>query len=162
MGGVAASANIITTTLPHNNEPRGLTVSSLTSLSINPTPAVSFNIQVPSRTSQVLHKSDMFAVNVLPCTTDSIKLCQAFGGALGRHYNPFEHLKHLFDYSSGIPIITTATSVLHCERKQVFRVQDHEIWVATVLGVDNYDDHSKGNLIYQNRAFHSLGDKQDD
>ncbi|CAN6674593.1 hypothetical protein TRVA0_057S00672 [Trichomonascus vanleenenianus] len=172
MSGVAASATIITTNHyveKDRAEPRGLTVSSLSSLSIRPKTLVSFNLQVPSRTSQVLHDRRVFAVNILPATSESIELCKAFAGVYGRHVNPFERFKERFEFqddrleddhdSSGIPTISNASAVLYCKKRQVFRVQDHEIWIAQVYHIKCNEGHERGNLLYQNRVFHRLGDE---
>lgn len=58
------------------HEPRGLTLSSVTSLSLKPEPLLCFNLQVPSRTSQVLHDREVFALNMLPGTKDSVRACR--------------------------------------------------------------------------------------
>jgi flavin reductase (DIM6/NTAB) family NADH-FMN oxidoreductase RutF len=162
MSAVAASAMIITTNhidkTTNQPEPRGLTVSSLSSLSIKPSPLVSFNIQVPSRTSQVLRDSLKFAVNILPPTSVSAEVCRAFAGRLGQTVNPFEVEKSLLKYGhDGMPIVSCAVAVLYCTAVEVFQVQDHEIWVAQVTEVEVQDTANDGTLLYQNRAFHLLG-----
>lgn len=161
MSGVAAPANIITTN--SGSEPRGLTVSSVTSLSISPDPLVSFNIQVPSRTSEVLHQAKFFAVNVLSGTSASVRLCKAFAGAYGIDLNPFELFREEIDFTGhnhgNIPVINHASAILYCQKEHVFRAQDHEIWVAKIYDVENSSDidNGEGNLLYQNRNFHILG-----
>lgn len=157
MSGVAAPANIITTI--NGDEPRGLTVSSVTSLSVSPDPLVSFNIQIPSRTSQVLHRANKFAVNVLSGTAESVRLCKAFAGGYGAHVNPFDKFREEIDFTGhnhgNIPVINHASAILFCQKEHVFRTQDHEIWIAKVYDVEN--NSSNGNLLYQNRSFHILG-----
>lgn len=161
MSGVAAPANIITTI--NGNEPRGLTVSSVASLSVWPHPLVSFNIQIPSRTSQVLHEANQFAVNVLSGTAESVRLCKAFAGGYGANVNPFEKFKEEIDFTGhnhgNIPVVNHASAILFCEKEHVFRTQDHEIWVAKVYDVEN--NSADGNLLYQNRCFHVLGKEID-
>lgn len=166
MKGIASSANIITTN--HNldsstYEPRGLTVSSLTSLSISPDPLISFNLQLPSRTSEVLKDSGIFAINVLPALKESVDLCRAFAGALGPNVNPFEKFSHHFDYCEDeiiIPSVKFANSIIYCKPIDLLKVQDHEIWVAKVYKVDHRSD-KESSVLYQNRAFHFLGNEID-
>jgi flavin reductase (DIM6/NTAB) family NADH-FMN oxidoreductase RutF len=161
MSGVAAPANIVTTI--NGDEPRGLTVSSVTSLSVWPDPLVSFNIQIPSRTSQVLHQANKFAINVLSGTAESVRLCKAFAGGYGAQVNPFEKFKEEIDFTGhnhgNIPVINHASAILFCQKEHVFRTQDHEIWIAKIYDVEN--NSSNGNLLYQNRSFHILGKEID-
>lgn len=192
MGGIASSAMIITTTSPSGSEPRGLTLSSITSLSVKPVPMVSFNVQLPSRTSEVLHSRNVFAINVLAACEASVELARAFSGAYGAHTNPFEKFASAFknstnplervplqlnvhasavpegvvdadyEHARNIPVISNASAILYCKKNQIFNVQDHEIWVASVFHVDVSSSLSEaGTLLYQNRAFHSLGPKLD-
>lgn len=192
MGSIASPAMIITTTSANGSEPRGLTLSSITSLSVKPQPMVSFNVQLPSRTSEVLHSRNIFAINVLPASPQSADLALCFAGAHGAHTNPFKKFAHLlklpiefakdkpsivsvptpgpgraaeevdFKHAQNIPVVANSSAILYCKKHQIFDVQDHEIWVARVFHVDvtgNLDDN--GTLLYQNRAFHSLGSKLD-
>jgi flavin reductase (DIM6/NTAB) family NADH-FMN oxidoreductase RutF len=181
---LSASATVITTTSTTGIEPRGLTVSSLTSLSLNPAPLVSFNLQLPSRTSEILHERNVFAVNIVPGTPQIRDLVIAFAGGYGHDVNPFEKFSSMFTvpaklaahkqeshnheregdieefkHAQNIPVIKDALAVLYCRKHQIFKVQDHEIWVAEVFHVDatNCNDSNATTLLYQNRSFHSLG-----
>lgn len=197
MGGIASSAMVITTTSISGDEPRGLTLSSITSLSLKPTPLVSFNVQLPSRTSEVLHDRNIFAINVLPATELSVRLARVFSGAYGHTTNPFTTFPKEFfvpssmplsntttkdkktiagltaspngvedveyEHAKDIPVISTASAILYCKKYKIFNVQDHEIWVASVFHVDTSDSLSvSSTLLYQNRAFHSLGPQLDE
>lgn len=167
MSSVAQAAMIITTNhmdQQRQPEPRGLTVSSVTSLSIKPEPALSFNIQVPSQTSRALHDSMVFALNILPPSKSAVEICKAFAGSLGKDVNPFEVEKSLLRYeSNGMPVVSIAMAVLMCEATNCFSVQDHEIWVARVTNVELYPSLARheGNLLYQNHRFHELGQTVD-
>lgn len=177
MAGVASSPMIITTSHRVNGsqarEPRGITLSSVTSLSLNPEILISFNIQVPSRTSEVLHDRGLFALNMLDSSPQSAQLCKVFAGQLGRTVNPFEVEKHLFlwndhgdENAMDIPTVIDAMAVLYCEKKRVIRVQDHEIWIARVSDIKTKhmtDGHvDKNHLVYYRRGFHSVGPKVKD
>lgn len=155
---IAATPAIITT--PNH---RGLTISSLTSLSISkPNPLVSFNIQVPSAVSKSLHSADSFAINILPANSVSARLCRSFGGSLGKSVNPFEieheeiiNLSNIMKSDIDLPVIKFAT-VLVCTKRQVLTIRDHEVWIANVINVYRNGKADK-NLIYLNREFHEVG-----
>jgi flavin reductase (DIM6/NTAB) family NADH-FMN oxidoreductase RutF len=91
-------------------------------------------------------------------SSESVKLCRAFAGQLGKTLNPFEAFpEHFAKGLRNIPVISNATSVLYCETVKVFKVQDHEIWVAAVKDILGTDGERQGSLFYQNHQFHALG-----
>ncbi|KAH3667465.1 hypothetical protein OGAPHI_003114 [Ogataea philodendri] len=149
------------------SELHGMTLSSVSSLTINPEPVVQFNLQVPSRTSQTLHDSGFLALHILPPVQDSVRLARAFSrGTQGAHLTkPFEELRpdewrYFAANGIKIPILSLAERVLICEKHKVFRVYNHELWTCGVKEiVDNASAASSGGLIYYNRRFHTVGNK---
>lgn len=128
MGGIAASAMVITTTSLAGDEPRGLTLSSITSLSLKPAPLVSFNVQLPSRTAEVLHSRNIFAINVLPATTKSVDLAKGFAGAYGADINPFEKFSSEFKVPGDLPLDDcSSASIIHALAAGPDGVQDNEL-----------------------------------
>jgi flavin reductase (DIM6/NTAB) family NADH-FMN oxidoreductase RutF len=178
MASVASSPMIITTSHrvegrnSGEREPRGITLSSITSLSLSPDILISFNIQVPSRTSEVLHDRGVFAINMLDSSPQSVQLCKVFAGQLGRTVNPFDVESHLFLWNDhgdedamDIPTIIDTMAVLYCEKKRVIRVQDHEIWIAKVSDIkmgQNSQLDTKSSLVYYRRGFHIIGSEVKD
>ncbi|EDO14850.1 hypothetical protein Kpol_359p11 [Vanderwaltozyma polyspora DSM 70294] len=176
MGKMASQAMIISSAcndnLPHSSF-RGLTASSVSSLALKPSPMIQFNIQLPSFTSDFLHKYSMFAVHLLKPNPVSIELAKTFsqGATTLKHSNvvvptkPFATLKEDIDYETlsirgtdlVIPILKNSEYVLLCKKKDVFRVGDHEIWVGNVEDILVNDQDSTGGVLYYNRNFHKLG-----
>ncbi|GMG21657.1 unnamed protein product [Ambrosiozyma monospora] len=64
--------------VPNPSKYHGMTLSSVTSLTINPEPIIQFNLQVPSTTSSSLHKNKYFALHIMKPTIDSVKLARNF------------------------------------------------------------------------------------
>ena len=178
MGRIANQAMILSSAssnrLPHELF-RGLTLSSVTSLALKPFPMIQFNLQLPSFTSESLHENQFFAVHLLRPNPDSIELARNFSkGAVRNVTNtgftptkPFQDLienEHYATYTIEgtelvIPILQNSERVLICQKKNVFRVGDHEIWVGQVDDILVNDDKATGGLLYCNRNFHILGDK---
>lgn len=178
MGKIANQAMILSSasksTVPHSRF-RGLTLSSVTSLSLKPQPLIQFNLQLPSFTSEALHETNCFAIHLLIPNQKSIGLVKTFSkGAIKNEIDstfsptkPFETLiehEHYDTYKlSGsdlvIPILKNSEIVLLCEKKDVFRVGDHEIWVGKVEDIIVNEKEITGGLLYCNRHFHTLGDK---
>ncbi|EGS17502.1 uncharacterized protein CTHT_0068310 [Thermochaetoides thermophila DSM 1495] len=77
---------VLTSTSPpsdsHQNKsiPRAMTMSSLTSLTLKPTPVVSFNIAVPSLTLDAVSASRRFNVHVLADDADGARIADWLAG----------------------------------------------------------------------------------
>ncbi|KAH3688667.1 hypothetical protein WICPIJ_000358 [Wickerhamomyces pijperi] len=154
---------------------KGVTLSSVTSLSIKPSPLLQFNLMIPSITSENLHKFDQFAVHTLIPTKLSTELIQKF--SKHREYNsgtndfdivsPFRDLKLDQDFelkSLGkglyLPILKNVNKVMICEKYKYLHVQDHEIWVGKVTEIQGWDNGVKnGGVLNFNRGFYGIGEK---
>lgn len=178
MGKIANQAMILSAasekTIPHKDF-RGLTLSSVTSLSLKPQPMIQFNLQLPSFTSEALHETRFFAVHLLKPNLTSIKLAMNFSkGAIRNEKDatfsptrPFEDLIEKVHYDTYkiqgtdliIPLLKNSERVLICEKKNVFQVGDHEIWVGQVEDIVANEENTTGGLLYCNRNFHLLGNK---
>ncbi|KAG7785927.1 hypothetical protein KL910_000702 [Ogataea haglerorum] len=146
----------------------GMTLSSVSSLTVSPEPVVQFNLQVPSRTSQTLHESGFLALHILPPVKESVRLARAFSrGTQGKRVTrPFEELgKDEWSYFTTetlkIPVLSLAERILICEKHQVFRVYNHELWTCRVREIVRRagDADATGGLLYFNRRFHAVGGK---
>ncbi|OBA15295.1 uncharacterized protein OGAPODRAFT_9539 [Ogataea polymorpha] len=146
----------------------GMTLSSVSSLTVSPEPMVQFNLQVPSRTSQTLHESGFLALHILPPVKESVRLARAFSrGTQGNCVTkPFEELKkdewsYFTTESLKIPVLSLAERILICEKHQVFCVYNHELWTCRVREIvqREVDADVTGGLLYFNRRFHAVGGK---
>lgn len=73
------SVTIITTKNPSNHQEfHGTTISSLTSISIDPIPLISFSLRLPSRLYNLLSKNHPFNVHLLNSDHQSITLSKLF------------------------------------------------------------------------------------
>ncbi|CCK68554.1 flavin reductase family protein KNAG_0B01070 [Huiozyma naganishii CBS 8797] len=163
---------ILTSSAPLNSEPskyHGLTISSMTSLSLNPKPLLQFNLQLPSHTSRALRMHNLFAVHFLRPDYKSIELAKRFSqGTRVGGTHPFLGLKKLKDYSLflgseeiELPLLKHAERILICKTKDAFVVQDHEIWVGEVIDsiINSPEEETvMGGLLHCNRRFYKLGD----
>lgn len=143
----------------------GMTLSSVTSLTIKPEPIIQFNLQVPSATSVELHKSGYLALHIMKPMDGSVDLARKF--SMGTKYincditgekkttTPFEYLRkdqwayyddlkleddpirgELETKGIHLPILTNESErVLICEKYKVFNVFNHEIWTCKVKDI---------------------------
>ncbi|TGZ82392.1 hypothetical protein EX30DRAFT_394710 [Ascodesmis nigricans] len=164
---------------------RGITLSSLTCLSLHPHPLVSFNIKKPSSCSEAMHDSGVFAVHIMKSTGHAAHLANIFaqvGMARGKKRRPWDEVLDLEsvatwgdpqrlqneDSGKGWLVIGKGDGVdtrLWCGKEKVLEVGDHEIWVARVLEVEKVADLAEGegagmaSLMYVDRRFHHVGEE---
>lgn len=105
----------------------GMTVTSLTSVSLNP-PALLTCINQKTRLHRLLLLSDVFCVNVLHA--DQAELSHAFSGALP-HEQRFEKGAWSLD-AGGIPFLQDAQANLFCRRKAFVSYGTHTIFIGEV------------------------------
>ncbi|KAI8812122.1 flavin reductase like domain-containing protein [Cladochytrium replicatum] len=152
---------VVTTSHPNDTtNMRGTTVSSFTSVSLHP-PIVSFCLRTPSRTSDLLHESNLFAVHVL--ARHQVMQSVTFSSPVTQtHFDQFPH--HWVDVpdfpkeataASGatigslvedevasdtpphrlLPVLMGCLGVMLCRTERVLTIGDHEVWYGTVFRI---------------------------
>lgn len=182
MARVAAPAMILTAgaRLPFDVL-HGMTLSSVNSLSVHPTPLLLFNMHLPSYTSASLHQNRYMAIHLLPPSKESVQLGRKFASGVKQdptHFKvnskdgdfqemttPFSEFENyeLYETKDGVfvPILNELEVAFICSKKTHLTVDDHEIWVVNVENVirpnKNIQDPS-GGILYFDRGFHMIGD----
>lgn len=164
--------------------PRAMTMSSFTSLTLYPTPLVSFNIATPSRTLSAVQASRHFNVHVLRSGVEGARVADWFTRGNADGHRVFEGLTSKGAFRSGedgpvcrvemepgaAPVLKGA-GVLYSLRCQVLDdaphnglipVRDHVIVVGEVLGILDASDGGEGQedafgLVYADRRYRQLG-----
>ncbi|KAG5518186.1 hypothetical protein PMAC_003372 [Pneumocystis sp. 'macacae'] len=142
---------ITTNDFKTNGLGRAITVSSFASISINPTPIVSFSIKFPSRMVFLLQKSKKFAIHILKSHHDQIKLAQNYAQSnfLSKKDSMSNILKSHYRLSlNGLPTLIGTLGILYCSTKKIIKIEDHKIWFATVEHVENQDTLHQISLSY--------------
>ncbi|PKS11035.1 hypothetical protein jhhlp_002795 [Lomentospora prolificans] len=159
---------VVCTSIPSTNTPeealdrrnfRGMTMSSFTSLSLDPIPLVSFNIKKPSRTLDAIRESGRFNIHILRADAHGVKVAEWFSTS-NASFNPFERIQ-----SSGCEVYPHRTgailwgegvrTVLSCKVEKLLGVRDHEIVVGEVeqvLGGGEFEA-----LAYAQRQYRPVG-----
>ncbi|KAI8065821.1 flavin reductase like domain-containing protein [Gongronella butleri] len=151
---------VVTTAQAHGVGRRGITVSSFTSLCLQPEPLVSFCVRIPSRASEVLHSSGRMVVNVLSQT--QVPQSIAFSSPQA---DQFKEVPFYDDAATGQPVLMGTLGSMHCDRVQVIETGDHELWIAKVVKVDHGVGGMHGSrdedqpLLYHDRQYRSVGDE---
>lgn len=163
----------------------GMTLSSVCSLSVYPTPLLQFNLHLPSYTSSALHANDgLLCLHVMPPTEKAVFLSRTFACGIKKdpeHFEvkpddgeifhemttPFSYIEdhdykfHVMENEVQIPVLKELEVAFVCKKSEVFTVDNHEIWVVKVLDVlfpnGQFQHQKTGGLLYFDRGFHSIG-----
>jgi flavin reductase (DIM6/NTAB) family NADH-FMN oxidoreductase RutF len=187
---VAHSVVVCTTIEPPDGkgkeaQPRGMTMSSLTSLSMHPTPAVTFNIAAPSRTLDALQASRVFNIHVLAGTREGAAVAHRFTKGNSEQFSPFAHLGSIgvqrlppealdgrgSTYEPPVLLGAGVSYVLRCKlmddepHRGLVRVRDHVIILGDVLeatiGMAGEDTAARQGenigLLYGNQRYRRIG-----
>ncbi|KAK0735433.1 flavin reductase like domain-containing protein [Apiosordaria backusii] len=160
---------------PQSSVPRAMTMSSFTSLSLLPTPIISFNIATPSRTFDAVSSSRQFNIHVLADGPSGARIADwlARGNAAGLEV--FERLEEETGcgYTKGqqkgeeAPVIKGpgVLYVLRCKLLDepmggLVKVRDHYIVlgeVSEIVELNGGDEGDKFGLLYTDRKYRMLG-----
>ncbi len=110
-----------------NDTPAGMTVNSLTSVSLVP-PLVSICVDVSADMHHVLLDADRFVLNLL--AADQEMISRRFAGS---HTNRFEGIGYRLNHQGQV-VLDGVIAHIECERYDSFRAGDHTVFVGRVTG----------------------------
>lgn len=131
-----------------DGEPRGVTVSAFSSVSLDP-PSVLICVNRAARSYLFIASSKIFCVNVL--SGEQTALAQRFSGKLRE--NQFEGVEYE-TARTGAPVLRGTLAYLDCEVAQEHHAGSHSIFIGNVLAAGS----SSGSpLGYFGGAFRDFG-----
>lgn len=144
----ASGVTVVTT---HANErPVGITVSSLTSVSLDP-PQILICVSRKLFTHQAIEQSGAFAVNILG--TDHLEWGMRFAGMVPELSDRFAGIAtHVA--VTGAPILSDVLGWLDCRVRHAYDGGDHTIFVGEVMAAGASEERSP--LLYFNRTWRQL------
>ena len=131
-----------------DGEPRGVTVSAFSSVSVDP-PLVLICINREARSYLVISESKVFCVNIL--AGDQQHLAERFASKIRE--NQFEGVPYDVD-ATGAAIIRGAVAYLDCEVAEEHHAGSHSVFIGRVLSCAARPGSPLG---YYNGAFHDFG-----
>jgi len=126
--------------------PKGITVSSFTSVSLDP-PLILISISKGSAFDKLLRDAKSYAVNLL--ADDQRSVSDRFAGRT-RHEDRFEGISHAKGVT-GSPIIAGARAVIECKQWKVYEGGDHSILIGEVVNAKVLN--SKRPLVYYSQQY---------
>jgi 3-hydroxy-9,10-secoandrosta-1,3,5(10)-triene-9,17-dione monooxygenase reductase component len=131
-------------------EMRGMTIDSLTSVSLDP-PLISFTVARDAQMHPVLTEAESFAVHVVG--VHQIRLCERFAEPDRRSSEQFAGVLYGFDVD-GNPVLGGALAVLRCRHHALVTAGDHTIVIGRVAEIRQHEGGAP--LLYYNRSYRSV------
>ncbi|KAL7922183.1 flavin reductase like domain-containing protein [Trichoderma austrokoningii] len=157
--------SVVVCTSTHGETPRAMTMSSFTSLTLSPTPLISFNIATPSRTLDAIAASRHFNIHVMSGDELGVEVADRF--TKGNTDDVFDGIKYDANRTDagGAPLIQEegVMYALRCRllpdepTRGLVRVRDHVIVVGEVVELISGSHANKFGLSYADRKYRQVG-----
>ena len=139
----------------HGELMRGMTVSSFTSVALEP-PLILICIQKNTEATEAILKSQCFSVSILADGQEDVSnLFAGYGPVLLEEANRFDHLKLIYA-ETGSPILADAMGWLDCRIQAILDGSTHHIVVGEVVQASGEPETMQTPLLYFNRDYHRL------
>lgn len=140
----------VVTSIDATGEPQGMTINSLTSVSVDPC-VLLVSLTVGTRTSNALDAAGRFAVSILGVRQEAIaRRFATRGGAR------FDGLRHVMT-DTGLPVVEDALVHADCRVCRTIDIGDHRVYFGEVTSLR--DREGTGLTFHAGRfgEFHDLG-----
>lgn len=146
----AWTSGVAIVTAAYDGEQHGMTVSSFTSISLDP-PLVVVSLQTSSRTHQMVSKAKAFGVTIL--AADQQELSERFADRPPGRNHGLEGLA-TETFVTGAPLVVGGLACLDCRVTQAVSVGMNTLFIGEVMAVRG-DDHDTP-LVYHDRTYRRL------
>lgn len=146
LGHLPTGVTVVTT--GYNDKLYGLTVSSFTSVSLEP-PLVLFCIDKDSSSIAAFYNSEFFAVSIL--ADNQIDISRHFSKS---QFDKFINIEYHIGSNSNCPLINRAVCHIECKKFNQYKVGDHLVIIGEVINTA-VDDTNKP-LVHCLRKYREL------
>ena len=137
-------------TASHAGERHGMTVSSFTSVALEP-PLIIISLQTASRTQNLVSQANAFAVTIL--AEDQRELSERFAGRMGEAEDRLAGLE-TETLATGAPFIKGGLAYLDCRVMQSIPTGTNTLFLAEVVATGG--NGAGQPLVYYDRKYHKL------
>ncbi len=146
------ASGVTVVTSSDGQERAGLTVSSFTSISVDP-PLILLSLQSFAPTLKMIEKTGVFAVSILTTTQADLSIQFAGFAKLPEGADKFYEVE-LKTSVTGAPIIADAASWMDCKLAAIYEAGLSRIVVGEVMATGQSEDILP--LVYLNRGYYDL------
>jgi flavin reductase (DIM6/NTAB) family NADH-FMN oxidoreductase RutF len=148
----AWTSGVTVVTAFHASEQHGMTVSSFTSIALEP-PLIIVSLQTVSRTHELVAQSNIFGVTILAESQQEVS--DRFAGRIPDAEDRLAGLE-TETLVTGAPFIKGGLAYLDCRVSQAIEVGTNTLYLAEVIAARGNGD---GNpLVYHDRNYRKLSD----
>lgn len=142
------ATGVVIVTAAHRGQAHGMTVSSFTSLSLDP-PLLLISLAKETRTCHLVTRARHFGITLL--SAEQRELSDRFAGRMSEEENRLAGLE-TFSLQSGAPLLKGGLAWLDCQVQRRLDAGSHRVFVASPLAALSSDSTS-APLLYFNRAY---------
>jgi flavin reductase (DIM6/NTAB) family NADH-FMN oxidoreductase RutF len=146
----AWTTGVAVVTAAHDGQQHGMTVSSFTSISLDP-PLIAISLQSASQTHALVSKAQAFGVTIL--AANQRELSERFAGRAGASRERLEGLRTQTSVT-GAPFIEGGLAFLDCRVRQAIPAGMNTLFIAEVVAVRGDDRGSP--LVYHDQEYRRL------
>jgi flavin reductase (DIM6/NTAB) family NADH-FMN oxidoreductase RutF len=146
----AWTTGVTIVTASHNGEQHGMTVSSFTSISLDPA-LITISLQAPSRTCELVTESSAFGLTIL--TAEQKGLSELFAGRVTDNADRFVGLA-TETLVTGSPLIKGGLAWLDCRVVYRYDAGMNALFIGEVVAAQGSGDGTP--LVYHNRNYWQL------
>jgi flavin reductase (DIM6/NTAB) family NADH-FMN oxidoreductase RutF len=147
----AWTSGVTIVTASHTGEQHGMTVSSFTSVALEP-PIIIISLQTASRTHALVTQANAFAVTIL--SEDQQEISNRFAGRIADTEDRLAGLETEL-LVTGAPFIKGGLAYLDCRVAQSIPVGANTLFLAEVVAARGNGESQP--LIYHDRKYYKLG-----
>lgn len=130
MGRFLTGVAVVTT--EHEGEQHGMTISSLTSISLDP-PILMISLNFNTRTGDAVRASGQFAVSVLGAKQEAV--ARQFAARGESHFESGE----FYTTAGGLSVVAGALSQAECKVVEQYDIGDHQVFFGQVVSCRDRD-----------------------
>jgi flavin reductase (DIM6/NTAB) family NADH-FMN oxidoreductase RutF len=145
LGRFACGVTIATTV--YNGQNYGITISSFTSLSLDP-PLVLFCLKKASMMFEAFSQASNFAINILSVEQEWISQQFAFSKS-----DKWQDVDISYTDLGNLPIISDAIAYIECQKETLYEGGDHMIFIGRVIDLEVQNDLPP--LLYYKSGYHT-------
>jgi flavin reductase len=143
------TTGVAVVTSQYQGKDHGMTVNSLTSVSLEP-PTILVSLDRDSRTCAMILKSGIFGVTIL--AADQQHISERFAGRSAESQNRFEGIAFQ-RLPSGAPFIAGGLAYLDCQVCNTMDVSTHTLFFGNAEHIQIAQGGDIAPLLYYNRAY---------
>ena len=144
------SSGVTVVAVHHNGKEHGMTVSSFTSVSLDP-PLVTISLMKDSRTLEMITGSNSFAITIL--SSEQTEISKVFAGQVGDDEDRFAGIETI-KLISGSPLIIGGLAYFDCKVFQVHDFTTNSLIIGEVIAADIGE--ADKPLLYFDQQYHKL------